>query len=721
VSTQTQIIENAPAQQLPPITAGFNVAERLRECAAKLREHLRGPLASHWLKDNHALLKSQIADLRHALRPSLLRKLPKTREGEPRIHRIAAAWLTDVAAEWLLSAPGVVDSDALMPFAHTLRETHSLQTIELWAFAPLLKLAVIERLCANLEIERVVAGCVRTVWAMEAISWRDFVETASRAEAVLRQDPAGAYARMDFPTRDRYRRELTQLARRARLSEEEVAKMALECAEQAKAGDNPDTRTRHVGYYLLGPGARGFRRTAGCKVSAAFFLLDVVEQDPNAIYAAGVAILTALLVAGFAWMAGPVSWWMILLLLIPASQAALEITNAAVSRLLDPRVIPCMEFAGAIPEDSKTMVVVPTLLLSRAGCAKLLKDLEIRYLANRDPNLWFALLTDFPDAGRPETEGDAVLDSCAAGIRQLNESYGSGERGPFYLLHRARRWNPQERKWMGYERKRGKLNDLNQLLLGRGNWFDTIVGDLARLQEIRYVITLDTDTQLPRDTAAHMVAAMAHPLNRPIVNPATNAVTEGYAVLRPQVAISVDSSQRSWLANIFSGQPGFDPYATSVSDVYHDLHGQASFTGKGIYDVRAFDAAVGERFPENTSSATISSKASTRAPASSMSSWWKTIPPPTARFRNASTAGFVATGSCFPGCSRIPRFPTAALPGIRFRLFHAGKFWITCAAVCSRFRCCCCCWRAGSPVRTRLSGQPPYCYCRKFRRMRTCC
>ena len=174
-----------------------------------------------------------------------------------------------------------------------------------------------------------------------------------------------------------------------------------------------------------------------------------------------------------------------------------------------------------------------------------------------------------------------------------------GERGPFYLLHRARRWNPQERKWMGYERKRGKLNDLNKLLLGHGNWFDTIVGDLSRLLEIRYVITLDTDTQLPRDTAAKMVGAMAHPLNRPILDPATNTVTEGYALLRPQVAISVDSAQRSWIARIFSGQPGFDPYSASVSDVYHDLHGEASFTGKGIYDVYAFDAAVGERFPEN--------------------------------------------------------------------------------------------------------------------------
>jgi hypothetical protein len=594
--TQTQLMDSAPTGTAPPAVTGFHVSDRLRECSAKLREHVRGPLASRWLKDNYSLLQSQITDLRHALRPSFLRKLPRTSEGEPRIHRIAAAWLAGIAADWLATAPGVVDSDVLMPFAHNLRENHSLDILELWAFAPMLKLATIERLCANLEVERVVAGCVRTVWAMEAISWKAFVETASRAEAVLRRDPAGVYPRMDFLTRERYRLELSRLARRAELSEEAVATAALERAEQAQTNAGIDARTQHVGYYLIGPGARDFRRAIGAK---AFVIIDLIERHPNVSYAAAITILTTLLCAGFAWLAGPLPWWTLAFLMVPTSQAAIEIVNAAISRLLDPRLIPCLDFADAIPSDCKTMVVVPTLLLSEANCAKLLKDLEIRYLANRDPNLIFGLLTDFSDADRLETESDAVLNSCAAGIRQLNARYGSEEHGPFYLLHRARGWNPQERKWMGYERKRGKLNDLNKLLLGRGNWFDTIIGDMARLEEIRFVITLDTDTQLPRDTAAKMVAAMAHPLNRPILDPVTNAVTEGYALLRPQVAISVESAHRSWIARIFSGQPGFDPYATSVSDVYHDLHGQASFTGKGIYDVRAFDAAVGERFPQN--------------------------------------------------------------------------------------------------------------------------
>jgi cyclic beta-1,2-glucan synthetase len=596
MSTQSQTIENAPTAPPPQATGSFRASERLRDCAAKLREHVRGPVVSHWLKANHAQLHSQIADLGHALRPSFVRHLHQTPEGEPRIYRIVA--------EWLASAPGVIDNDVLLPFAETLRETEHLDIDELWAFAPMLKLAIVERLCANLETERLVAGCVRTLWALEAVSWKTFVETASRTEAALRQDPAGVYSRMDLPTRDRYRLELSRMASRAKLTEEEAANAALQLAQQARDAGAGDPRACHVGYYLVGPGARDFRRSLGIKPSIASFFSDLTERCPNALYGTGVAILMALLIWGFDRVAGPIQWWMFLLLLIPGSQAALEIGNGVFSRMLSRRFIPSMDFGDAIPSDSKTMVVVPTLLLSESNCAKLIRDLEIRYLANRDRNLFFALLTDFADADTPETEGDSVLGSCANAIRQLNERYGfqlygSSERGPFYLLHRARRWNPQERKWMGYERKRGKLNDLNKLLLGRGNWFNTIVGDLGRLSEIRYVITLDTDTQLPRDTAAKMVGAMAHPLNRPILDPATNTVTEGYALLRPQVAISIDSARRSWIASIFSGQPGFDPYSAAASDVYHDLHGEASFTGKGIYDLYAFDAAVGERFPEN--------------------------------------------------------------------------------------------------------------------------
>src|SRR5581483_5359272 len=358
---------------------------------------------------------------------------------------------------------------------------------------------------------------------------------------------------MDLATRERYRIELSRIAEQAGMEEEKVAQAALHLAEQARNSHSRDSRTFHVGYYLLGGGVKEFRRSMGCKRSFKVWLSELTDRFPNVCYAASASALMILLMAGFWWMAGPLAWWMLALLAVPASQAALEISNALFSRLLSPRFIPSMDFSSGIPEYAKTIVVVPTLLLSESNSAKLLRDLEIRYLTNRDPNLSFALLTDFADADQPESETDSVVASCAEGIRQLNERYsGSRERGPFYLMHRARHWNPQEGKWMGYERKRGKLNDLNKLLLGHGNWFHTIVGDLSRLLEIRYVITLDTDTQLPRDAAAKMAAAMAHPLNHPVLDPETKVVREGHALLRPQVAISVDSAQRSWIARIFS-------------------------------------------------------------------------------------------------------------------------------------------------------------------------
>src|SRR5665213_710298 len=293
MSTQTQTIESAPTVPPPRATGVFEVSERLRDCAAKLREHIRGSVVSHWLKDNHSLLQSQIADLRHTLRPSLLRQLHQSSEGEPRIYRIVAGWLAN--------APGVIDNEVLLPFAQTLRETESLDIAELWAFAPMLRFGIVERLCANLDSERLVAGCVRTLWALEAISWKGFVETASRTEAALKQDPAGVYPRMDVPTRDRYRLELNRLASRANLTEEAAANAALQGAEQAREAGNSDPRTFHVGYYLVGPGTKEFRRSLGIKSSLASFLSDWKERCPNLLYATGVATLLLLLMWGFDW------------------------------------------------------------------------------------------------------------------------------------------------------------------------------------------------------------------------------------------------------------------------------------------------------------------------------------------------------------------------------------------------------------------------------------
>ncbi len=247
------------------------------------------------------------------------------------------------------------------------------------------------------------------------------------------------------------------------------------------------------------------------------------------------------------------------------------------------------------------MVVVPTLLSRLQEIDDLLEALEIRYLGNRDPNLFFALLTDFPDAPECTLPGDgALLAHAHAAVEALNETYREDRPCIFYLFHRPRVWNPVERVWMGYERKRGKLEQFNALLRGgEQTAFSEIVGDVSILSSIKYVITLDTDTQLPRDAARTLVGNIAHPLNRPVYDADKARIVEGYAILQPRASISLTSAGQSRFTKLFVGESGIDPYSRQVSDVYQDLFGEGSFIGKGIYDVDAFRQAVDGRFPEN--------------------------------------------------------------------------------------------------------------------------
>ncbi len=275
--------------------------------------------------------------------------------------------------------------------------------------------------------------------------------------------------------------------------------------------------------------------------------------------------------------------------------------NPLVNALAPPRTLPRLDFSKAIPSHHRTIVVIPTLLTGSQAVTELLEGLEIRYLGNRDPNLWFALLTDFQDAPSATQPDDAaLLGTVREGITAMNGKYGTEGRTVFSLFHRPRVWNPHERLWMGYERKRGKLEQFNALLRGGPREpFAEIIGDLAVLPTIKYVITLDTDTALPRDTARKLVGTMAHPLNRPRIDSRSGRVVEGYAILQPRTPISLLASGRSRFARLSAGEAGIDPYTREVSDVYQDVFAEGSYVGKGIYDVDAFRQATEGRFPEN--------------------------------------------------------------------------------------------------------------------------
>ncbi|HEX9181174.1 MAG TPA: cyclic beta 1-2 glucan synthetase, partial [Burkholderiales bacterium] len=397
-----------------------------------------------------------------------------------------------------------------------------------------------------------ISNSIGSLRVLGAIDWREFVESLSVVEKTLLEDPDGVYGRMDFATRDRYRHAAERIARQGRLSEGEVARKAVELARagaRMDAGAGAGDRAGHVGFYLIDRGVAELEREAQVRHSGVETLRRAAGRFPLLLYLGAIALITtiiagALLAQGL--VAGVPEWTLLpfgVLLLLGASQLAVSLVNWLATLLVTPHPLPKMDYSRGIPPQSRTLVVVPTMLTSPQGVESLIEALEVRFLANRDESLHFGLLTDFLDATQESLPGDGELVQLArTRIDEMNEKHGSGRgRGDiFFLFHRPRRWNPRERAWMGYERKRGKLAGLNALLRGvSGDGFSLVVGDTAVLSGVKYVITLDTDTQLPRDAARQLVGAMAHPLNRPRYDGTRRRVTEGYGILQPRVAVSL--------------------------------------------------------------------------------------------------------------------------------------------------------------------------------------
>ena len=452
-----------------------------------------------------------------------------------------------------------------------------------------------------------MANSITSLRAIAQVEWRSFVEEQSRMEALLRTDPSGFYPRMTFATRDRYRHVVERIARRTRRTEEAVARLAIECTTGGQREESGDPRRAHVGYYLIDDGLALLEKRTGYRKTPGEALERQVRRFPSVVFVGGVITATALALAALLWFGGPV-WrqeWLLLLLpgLILANDIAVSIVNQLVSAFLPPRTLPKLDLQEhGVPPEFRTAVVIPTLFDSVEAVGEALGDLEVQFLANREAHLHFAVLSDFTDSAT-ETRADdaAILQAATEGINALNSRYAPETQDAFYLFHRPRRWNPSEGVWMGWERKRGKLAEFNRFVLGEaGEAFAVTVGDLRPLRSVRYVITLDADTTLPPEAAPLLVGALAHPLNRAEYDAALGRVVRGYGILQPRVGVSLPSAHRSVFSAIHSGHPGVDPYTTAVSDVYQDLYGEGSFTGKGVYDVAAFERATAGRFPENT-------------------------------------------------------------------------------------------------------------------------
>ena len=452
-----------------------------------------------------------------------------------------------------------------------------------------------------------VANVITSLRLCSTLDWSQYFESVSLVERVLQQDPAGRYGGMDFLSRDRYRQAVEELADPTGEAQVRVGLRAVESARQAAESGGTAERAAHVGHHLIGKGRRDLETDVAYRPRLGQRVRRFIFRHATAVYLGSIASVTVLLAglgADYARRSGASPWTELavaLLLLLPASDLAIALVQRVAARLAPPRRLPRLEFAESIPADARTMVIVPTLLSSGPEVQELLEQIEVLALGNLDPHIHFAILGDFTDApARDLPQDEALLAAAQEGIEALNRRLSEGRGDRFFLFHRHRQWNPREGSWMGWERKRGKIEEFNRLLRGATDTsYSVQLGALEILPSIRYCITLDSDTRLPRDVAKKLIGIIAHPLNRPHYDAAVGRVTEGYGILQPRVSVTMASAAGSLFARIYAGHTGVDPYTTAVSDTYQDLFAEGIFTGKGLYDVDAFTKALDGRVPEN--------------------------------------------------------------------------------------------------------------------------
>ncbi len=592
--------------------------------------------AAEWFLDNYYLIRRVARQVEEELPRGFVRHLPHLADGpakgRPRI---------DILAQALVARSGILlDITVLHRFVVAYQAVSPLTIAELWALPTLLRAAVLEYLVRFLAGLRVpvhdndndthssehpgdpvslfgsasfepVVGVERSIRALrvlDSIDWKVFFQSANRVEAILRTDPAQVYPRMDFETCDSYRKVIESVAWTTGRAEEDVATLAVGLARD----DSSDERRGHVGYYLVASGRAVLEERLGYRPIRLERLRRAATSWPTLSYLLPLALLTWVPLLALVWhllqTVGHHRWSLLsivtagTLAVIPASSLAIAIVQLAFARLLPPRTLPKLDFERGLPSEARTLVVIPTLLGRAADVANMTRQVELHYLSNQDPQLQFALLTDPMDA---ETEqqhpGDSsLLESASRRIAELNAKHGKNGRGPFHLLHREPRWNPAEQRFMGWERKRGKLEELNRLLRGDTHTsYSLHVGDPDGLVGVRFVITLDSDTQLPMGSAHRLVGLLAHPLNRAVFEAKTGRIVAGYSIVQPRIETSPSSFRRTRFSRIFGGDVGFDIYTHACSELYQDLFGSGIYVGKGIYDVDAFMRSVAGRAPEN--------------------------------------------------------------------------------------------------------------------------
>lgn len=451
-----------------------------------------------------------------------------------------------------------------------------------------------------------IGNTVTSLRTLGTIDWQKWFEETNSAHKILCEEPANVFVKCDFKTRDQYRHEIEKLAKKMRVSENIIARQLIDiCSKVSLVQENTDVA--HVGYYLIGDGKESFRQNIKLKKTSFSFIKKFARQKAFALYVISIFVLTTFLVAYLgkfisAYSTSQITLYILLLLsIIPCSDLAISIIQWVTGHIVEPKLLPKLDLTSGISPDHRTLVAIQAIFEDKDAIQKTVEGLEVKYLANEDENLYFAIIADLPDRKSLNSPDDhELLDYGKNLIQQLNIQHPS-EPARFHILFRERKWNEKEQKFMGWERKRGKVCELNQLILNKGKTtFLNAEVIQPLLNTIKYVLTLDTDTQLPFGSAQQLIGAIAHPLNKAVIDEKRNVVKSGYGIIQARVGMDLTSANATLFSQIFAGHAGLDPYTNAISDFYYDIFGQGSFYGKGIYNVEVFEKVINNRVPENS-------------------------------------------------------------------------------------------------------------------------
>ena len=567
-----------------PIMLRLALIENLRRLAAQIAfDRINQNLADYWAKQMITIAEKDpkslvliIADMARSNPPlvsSFVAELTRQLQGKGPALALTLNWIEQRLSETGATGTELINAEIQKQAADQVSMSHSIGSLRF----------------------------------LGTIDWRKFIESNSIVERILRKDLPDIYSQMDFFTRDNYRHVVERIARYSKISEQEVAGLAISLGEKAAIKKGIADHSSHVGYYLVGKGLEQIEKESRVKLPLAISIQKTIRRSPLLVYTGAILLITAIISGGLIARShlnetnNKLLVLVAILTVLCTSHLAVSLVNWLASLFIEPQFLPRMDFSNGVRPDCRTIVVIPAMLTSKEEVEILTDALEVYFLGNKDEYLHFGLLTDFRDAitsSLPEDETLLLL--AQQKIEELNTKYQNPESDNFFLFHRPRKWNPRDRQWMGYERKRGKLTELNALLRGEGkDYFSVIIGRENIFPEIKYIITIDSDTQLPRDSARTIIATMAHPLNKAIYNEKKQRVTEGYGILQPRVSLSLQGSNHSFFARMHGIDLGIDPYTRITSDVYQDLFDEGSFIGKGIYEVDIFRKALKNQLPEN--------------------------------------------------------------------------------------------------------------------------